>query len=55
MTKPVLPAFPDAARQLAEIGRRFYLRGWMHGTSGNLSAVVKRSPLRLAITASSVP
>ena len=40
------------ARQLAEIGRRFYTRGWMMGTSGNLSAVVARKPLRLAITAS---
>jgi len=50
-----LPSFPVAARRLAEIGRRFYLRGWMSGTSGNLSAVVSRAPLRLAITRSSVP
>ncbi len=49
-----LPTFRDAANRLADIGRRFYQRGWMHGTSGNLSAVVSRSPLRLAITASSV-
>jgi methylthioribulose-1-phosphate dehydratase len=53
--RPALPAFPVAARRLAEIGRRFYLRGWMSGTSGNLSAVVSRAPLRLAITESSVP
>jgi methylthioribulose-1-phosphate dehydratase len=47
--------FDSAARQLAEIGRRFYARGWALGTSGNFSAVVGRKPLRLAITASSVP
>jgi methylthioribulose-1-phosphate dehydratase len=47
--------FADTARQLAEIGRRFYARGWVLGTSGNFSAVVGRKPLRLAITASSVP
>jgi len=48
-------AFDSAARQLAEIGRRFYARGWVLGTSGNFSAVVGRKPLRLAITASAVP
>ena len=42
------------ASQLAQIGRRFYARGWALGTSGNFSAVVSRTPLRLAITASSV-
>jgi methylthioribulose-1-phosphate dehydratase len=47
--------FDGVARQLAEIGRRFYARGWALGTSGNFSAVVARKPLRLAITASSVP
>jgi len=35
---------------LAEIGRGFYARGWVLGTSGNFSAVVARKPLRLAIT-----
>ena len=50
-----LPAFPSAARRLAEIARRFYKRGWMNGTSGNLSAVISRSPLRLAVTQSGVP
>jgi methylthioribulose-1-phosphate dehydratase len=48
-------AFDSTARQLAEIGRRFYTRGWVLGTSGNFSAVVGRKPLRLAITASAVP
>jgi methylthioribulose-1-phosphate dehydratase len=40
--------------ELTAIGRRFYDRGWVLGTSGNFSAVVNRDPLRLAITASSV-
>ena len=44
----------DVPNQLAAIGRRFYARGWALGTSGNFSAVVSRTPLRLAITASSV-
>ena len=35
---------------MAEIGRGFYARGWVLGTSGNFSAVVARKPLRLAIT-----
>lgn len=48
-------AFQKTARQLAEIGRRMYARGWALGTSGNFSAVVSRRPLRLAITASSLP
>jgi methylthioribulose-1-phosphate dehydratase len=47
-------AFDSTARQLAEIGKRFYARGWALGTSGNFSAVVGRKPLRLAITASAV-
>ncbi|MFN0111355.1 MAG: methylthioribulose 1-phosphate dehydratase [Blastocatellia bacterium] len=37
---------------LSECGRNFYQRGWTLGTSGNLSAVVERDPLRLLITAS---
>ena len=35
---------------MAEIGRGFYTRGWVLGTSGNFSAVVSREPLRLAVT-----
>jgi|SRR5690349_2153079 methylthioribulose-1-phosphate dehydratase len=42
--------FPKVAESLAEIGRGFYARGWVLGTSGNFSAVVAREPLRLAIT-----
>ncbi len=41
-------------RRLRDIGRDFHARGWVLGTSGNFSAVVSHSPLRLAITASSV-
>jgi len=39
---------------LVEIGRNFYNRGWVLGTSGNFSAVINRGPLRLVITASGV-
>jgi methylthioribulose-1-phosphate dehydratase len=47
-------SFASAARDLAGVGRRFYARGWVLGTSGNFSTVVTDRPLRLAITASSV-
>lgn len=42
----------ELASELAEIGRSCQARGWLLATSGNLSAVVSRDPLRLAITAS---
>jgi methylthioribulose-1-phosphate dehydratase len=42
------------ADALVAVGRRFYARGWVMGTSGNFSAVVSEDPLRLAITASSL-
>jgi methylthioribulose-1-phosphate dehydratase len=42
--------FYATATSLAEVGRQFYARGWVLGTSGNFSAVVNRDPLRLAIT-----
>jgi methylthioribulose-1-phosphate dehydratase len=44
------PNFAKLAQELAVIGRGFYSRGWVLGTSGNFSAVVSRDPLRLAIT-----
>jgi methylthioribulose-1-phosphate dehydratase len=47
-------AFADAARQLVAVGRRLDARGWVLGTSGNLSVVIDREPLRLAITPSGV-
>jgi methylthioribulose-1-phosphate dehydratase len=40
------------ARLLIDAGQDFYRRGWMLGTSGNLSAVTSSEPLRIAITAS---
>src|SRR5689334_14772190 len=42
--------FLKVAESLAEIGKGFYARGWVLGTSGNFSAVISREPLRLAIT-----
>jgi methylthioribulose-1-phosphate dehydratase len=47
-----LASFKTATRQLAAIGRDFHDRGWVLGTSGNFSAVLSASPLRLAITRS---
>ncbi|HZD49473.1 MAG TPA: methylthioribulose 1-phosphate dehydratase [Silvibacterium sp.] len=41
-----------ATRRLCEIGREFYRRGWVFGTSGNFSAKICDAPLRLAITSS---
>ena len=49
-----LTTFSVIADQLGEVGRAFYARGWVLGTSGNFSAVVSRDPLRLAITSSGV-
>jgi methylthioribulose-1-phosphate dehydratase len=44
----------QAADSLCAVGRRFYARGWVLGTSGNFSVVTCPDPLRLSITASSV-
>jgi methylthioribulose-1-phosphate dehydratase len=44
----------NPSERLAEVGRDFHRRGWALGTSGNFSVVIKREPLRLAITASSL-
>ena len=46
--------FLTIAAELVKAGREFYARGWVLGTSGNLSAVLVHEPLRLAITASGV-
>ena len=43
-----------AAAALIAVAAGFHRRGWMLGTSGNLSLVLSRDPLRLAITASGV-
>lgn len=50
--RPLTPQ--EAAESLAAVGRRFYARGWVLGTSGNFSLVTCPDPLRLSITASSV-
>ncbi|GAA3846130.1 methylthioribulose 1-phosphate dehydratase [Sphaerisporangium flaviroseum] len=42
----------EAGGRLATESARFASYGWMRGTSGNLSEVVTRDPLRLAVTAS---
>jgi methylthioribulose-1-phosphate dehydratase len=42
------------ASELARVAFVLHSRGWMLGTSGNLSAVVDSEPLRLAITPSGV-
>jgi methylthioribulose-1-phosphate dehydratase len=44
----------DAADALAETGRLLHGRGWVLGTSGNLSVALATEPLRLAITRSGV-
>ncbi|WP_424890813.1 methylthioribulose 1-phosphate dehydratase [Streptomyces sp. XH2] len=44
----------EAAAVLAAEAARFASFGWMRGTSGNLSVVTAREPLRLAVTASGV-
>jgi methylthioribulose-1-phosphate dehydratase len=43
-------SFASVATELAALGREFYQRGWVFGTSGNFSAVISREPMRLAIT-----
>ena len=42
--------FSKLVADLVEVGKNFYLRGWVLGTSGNFSAVISMNPLRLAIT-----
>lgn len=46
--------FNEIASSLAAVARGFHARGWLLGTSGNLSAVVQREPLRLAMSPSGV-
>jgi methylthioribulose-1-phosphate dehydratase len=42
--------FSALGAELAALGRNFYDRGWVLGTSGNFSAVLSQKPMRLAIT-----
>ena len=46
------PRFDQLATELAQVGRRFFERGWVLGTSGNFSAVMATKPLELCITPS---
>ena len=47
-------AFTEVAGGLAAIAKGVYARGWLLGTSGNLSAVVQREPLQLAMSPSGI-
>jgi methylthioribulose-1-phosphate dehydratase len=47
-------AFMEIAAGLAAVAKGFYARGWLLGTSGNLSAVVRREPLTIAMSPSGV-
>lgn len=47
-------SFTHVAGSLAEIAKGFHARGWLLGTSGNLSAVVQREPLQLAMSPSGI-
>jgi methylthioribulose-1-phosphate dehydratase len=46
--------FRDLAASLALVAKGFHARGWLLGTSGNLSAVVQRQPLLLAMSPSGI-
>lgn len=53
LSAQLLPAhLLEAGAQLAAESARFAAMGWMRGTSGNLSQVLQRDPLLLAVTAS---
>ena len=47
-------SFGEIATGLASVARGFHARGWLLGTSGNLSAVVQREPLQIAMSPSGV-
>ncbi|HEV8368017.1 MAG TPA: methylthioribulose 1-phosphate dehydratase [Pyrinomonadaceae bacterium] len=44
--------FAHTALNLVSVATALHARGWLLGTSGNLSAVIDRDPVRLAITPS---
>lgn len=52
MTLPSAESVQEAGSALAAEAARFSGYGWMRGTAGNLSVVVDREPLALAVTAS---
>ena len=45
---------PELASSLASVAKSLHARGWLLGTSGNLSAVVQREPLHLAMSPSGI-
>jgi methylthioribulose-1-phosphate dehydratase len=51
---PMSASLVQVASSLVAAARSFHARGWVLGTSGNLSAVVEREPLRLVISPSGV-
>jgi len=51
---PPAPSAIATAHEFVRLGRMFHRRGWVLATSGNLSAVLSRDPLTLAITRSSI-
>lgn len=46
--------FSEIAAKLAATAKALHARGWLSGTSGNLSAVVQSEPLQLAMSPSGV-
>ena len=46
--------FEEIAEGLAATAKGFHARGWLLGTSGNLSAVVQREPLQMAMSPSGI-
>ena len=46
--------FNEIAANLAATAKALHGRGWLSGTSGNLSAIVQREPLLLAMSPSGV-
>src|SRR5690349_14903323 len=46
--------FVETGGSLAAIAKIFHSRGWLLGTSGNLSAVVSHDPLLIAMSPSGV-
>jgi methylthioribulose-1-phosphate dehydratase len=52
LVRLLLMNFKEIAENLSLAGYEFYRRGWVMGTSGNFSAKLSDTPLRLCITAS---
>jgi len=46
--------FADTSASLVSVAKSFHARGWLLGTSGNLSVVVQLDPLRLAMSPSGI-